>query len=382
MSLYNKDAEQAVLGSVLISPKTMVLLSSLLKPDDFYFEAHKIIYNSMLTVHERGEDADIVSLTEEIGENLENAGGIVYISELSDIPTAANVEQHAKIVKEKSKRRSIFEYAKELQESVSKSDDIEELMSQAEVGLMDLDVSEDDSDFLHISQSVMESVDNITERYNSDGSITGVTTGHAALDEATAGFQPSNLVIIAARPSVGKTALALDIGKNAAKAGKTVGIISLEMRHPELTDRLLASEGMIDGYKIKTGALNEKEWSKLMIASGVLSDLPIYIEDGEATTVPEIRTRALKLQKENGLDLLIIDYLQLLSGGGRENRQQEVSKISRSLKMLARELNIPIIALSQLSRSVEQREDKRPMLSDLRESGSIEQDEQSQNLDI
>lgn len=375
MSLYNKDAEQAVLGSVLISPKTMVLLSSILKPDDFYFEAHKIIYSSMLTVHERGEDADIVSLTEEIGEQLENAGGIVYISELSDIPSAANVEQHAKIIKEKSKRRSIFEYAKKLQESVSKSEDVEELMSQAEIGLMDLDVSESDNDFLHISQSVMESVDNITERYNSDGSITGVTTGHVALDEATAGFQPSNLIIIAARPSVGKTALALDIGKNAAKAGKTVGIISLEMRHPELTDRLLASEGMIDGYKIKTGALEEKDWSKLMIASGVLSDLPIYIEDGEATTVPEIRTRALKLQKESGLDLLIIDYLQLLSGGGRENRQQEVSKISRSLKMLARELNIPIIALSQLSRSVEQREDKRPMLSDLRESGSIEQDE-------
>ena len=233
---------------------------------------------------------------------------------------------------------------------------------------------EAEGDFIHIEQSVMESLNNITDRYHNDGSITGVPTGHAELDDMTAGFQPGNFVIIAARPSVGKTALALDIGKNAAKAGKTVGFVSLEMPHAELTDRLIASEGMVDSYKIKTGKLAEDDWQKLMVASGVLSDLPIYIEDSNASTVAEIRSKVTKLKQEKGLDMLIIDYLQLLSGSGRENRQQEVSRISRTLKQLAGELEIPIIALSQLSRSVEQREDKRPMLSDLRESGSLEQD--------
>lgn len=374
MTLYNQNAEQSVLGAVILDPKMMVTVASALNDSDFYFAGHRVIYGAMLDIHEKGGEVDLVTLAEKLGDQLENAGGISYLTELSTVPTASRIEQHIEIIKAKAQKRKIVEYAQSLQKAVHEDGDLDEIMQQASSGLMDIDSVEADGDFIHIEQSVVESLNNITDRYHNDGSITGVPTGHAELDDMTAGFQPGNFVIIAARPSVGKTALALDIGKNAAKAGKTVGFVSLEMPHAELTDRLLASEGMIDSYKIKTGKLTENDWQKLMVASGVLSDLPIYIEDSNASTVAEIRSKATKLKQEKGLDMLIIDYLQLLSGNGRENRQQEVSRISRTLKQLAGELEIPIIALSQLSRSVEQREDKRPMLSDLRESGSLEQD--------
>jgi replicative DNA helicase len=377
----NIEAEQAVLGAIFLEPSALTVASEVLIPEDFYRAAHQKIFNAMLKLNDDGKVVDLVTVTEELAaaKLIEDTGGVSYLSELaSSVPTAANIEYYARIVEEKSLLRRLIRTATEIaSDGYSREDEVEALLSEAEKNILAVAQRKNAGSFHNIKDVLVRTYDNIEEMHNRVGEITGISTGFAELDRMTAGFQRNDLIIVGARPSVGKTAFALNIAANVAtKTGENVAIFSLEMGAEQLVMRMLCSEGNIDAQRLRTGSLTDDDWGKLTMAMGSLSNSGIFIDDTPGVRISDIRSKCRRLQQEHGLGMILIDYLQLILGSGRagENRQQEVSEISRSLKQLARELKVPVIALSQLSRGVEQRQDKRPMMSDIRESGSIEQD--------
>ncbi len=377
----NIEAEQAVLGAIFLEPSALTLASEILIPEDFYRAAHQKIFNSMLKLADKGEPVDLVTVTKELADAkiLEEVGGVSYLSDLANsVPTAANIEYYAKIVEEKSILRRLIRTATNIaQEGYNREDDVDGLLDEAERNIMEVAQRKNTGSFQNIKDILVKTYDNIEMLHHRKGEITGIPTGFTELDRMTAGFQRNDFIIVAARPSVGKTAFALNIAQNVAtKTDENVAIFSLEMGADQLVMRMLCAEGNINAQNLRTGNLTPEDWGKLTMAMGSLSNAGIYIDDTPGIKVSEIRAKCRRLKQERGLGLVLIDYLQLIQGSGRnrENRQQEVSEISRSLKALARELEVPVIALSQLSRGVEQRQDKRPMMSDIRESGSIEQD--------
>lgn len=378
---HNHEAEQSVLGAIFLDPDALITASEILMADDFYRTAHQKIFETMLSLNDRGKSIDVVMVTEELAakKELEDVGGLAYLGELANaVPTAANIAQYAKIVEEKSLLRRLIKTAtKIVEDGYTREDEVEALLSEAEKKMMEVASRKTASDFKHVKDVLVQTYDNIEQLMFREGDVTGIPTGFRDLDKITAGFQRNDLIIVAARPSVGKTAFALNVAQSVAvKARENVAIFSLEMGADQLVMRMLCAEGNIDAQVLRTGALEEEDWRKLTMAMGSLSNSGIYIDDTPGVRVNEIRAKCRRLAQEQGLGMILIDYLQLIQGSGKpgENRQQEVSEISRSLKGLARELKVPVIALSQLSRGVEQRQDKRPMMSDLRESGSIEQD--------
>ncbi|MGM0843359.1 MAG: replicative DNA helicase [Bacillota bacterium] len=377
----NIEAEQAVLGAVFLEPSTLTQASESLIPEDFYRSSHQKIFNVMLNLSDKGKAVDLITVTEELSamKELEDVGGVSYLSELAgSVPTAANIEYYAKIVEEKSLLRRLIRTATTIaQDGYSREDEVDALLSEAEKNIMEVAQRKNAGAFHDIKDVLVKAYDNIELLHNRTEDVTGIPTGFADLDEMTAGFQRNDLIIVAARPSVGKTAFALNIAQNVAvKTDENVAIFSLEMGAEQLVMRMLCAEGNINAQNLRTGSLTDEDWRKLTMAMGSLSNAGIYIDDTPGIKIGEIRSKCRRLKQEQGLGMVLIDYLQLIQGSGRsgENRQQEVSEISRELKGLARELEVPVIALSQLSRGVEQRQDKRPMMSDIRESGSIEQD--------
>lgn len=378
---HNIEAEQAVLGAIFLEQEALVTASEMVTPGDFYRPAHQRIYQVMVELGERGEPVDLVTVTAELEnrKQLEDVGGVSYLTDLANsVPTAANAEYYCRIIEQKGVLRQLIRTAtKIVADGYNQSEDLGHLLSDAERGIMQLSQKRSKGGFQHIKNVLMDAYERIESLSTSKGEVTGIPTGYPDLDKMTSGLQKSDLIILAARPSVGKTAFALNVAQNiAARAGKVVAIFSLEMAAAQLVMRMICAEGNIDAGKIRTGYLEEDDWRKLTMSIGTLSKAPVYIDDTPGVTMPDIRSKCRRLKAEQGeIGLVMIDYLQLISGrGGGDNRQQEVSEISRTLKLMARELNCPVIALSQLSRSVEQRQDKRPMLSDIRESGSIEQD--------
>ncbi|WP_210367605.1 replicative DNA helicase [Bacillus sp. REN3] len=377
----NTEAEQAVLGAIFFEPSALTLASEILIPEDFYRAAHQKIFNVMLELNDSGKAIDLVTVAEELASSklIEDVGGVSYLSELAaSVPTAANIEYYARIVEEKSLLRRLIRTASGIvEDGYMREDEVETLLSEAEKSIMEVAQRKNAGAFHDIKDVLVRTYDNIEEMHNRKGDITGLETGFTELDRMTAGFQRNDLIIVGARPSVGKTAFALNIAQNVAKkTGENVAIFSLEMGAEQLVMRILCAEGNIDAQRLRTGSLTDEDWGKLTMAMGSLSNAGIYIDDTPGVRITDIRSKCRRLKQERGLGMILIDYLQLILGSGRagENRQQEVSEISRSLKQLARELEVPVIALSQLSRGVEQRQDKRPMMSDIRESGSIEQD--------
>jgi replicative DNA helicase len=381
MPPQNIEAEQAVLGAIFLEPSALTLASEILIPEDFYRASHQKIFNVMLKLNDDGKAVDLITVTEELAaaKLIEDTGGVSYLNELSgSVPTAANIEYYARIVEEKSLLRRLIRTATEIAtDGYSREDEVEALLSEAEKSILEVAQRKNAGAFHNIKDVLVRTYDNIEEMHNRVGEITGLETGFVELDRMTAGFQRNDLIIVGARPSVGKTAFALNVAQNVAKkTGENIAIFSLEMGAEQLVMRLLCAEGNIDAQRLRTGSLTEDDWGKLTMAMGSLSNTGIFIDDTPGVRVGDIRSKCRRLKQEHGLGMILIDYLQLILGSGRsgENRQQEVSEISRSLKQLARELQVPVIALSQLSRGVEQRQDKRPMMSDIRESGSIEQD--------
>ncbi len=377
----NIEAEQAVLGAIFLEPSSLTLASEVLIPDDFYRAAHQKIFNCMLLLSDKGQAVDLVTVTEELSaaKLIEDIGGVSYLSELAGaVPTAANIEYYAKIVEEKSLLRRLIRTATNIaQDGYTREDEVENVLGEAEKSILEVAQRKNAGAFHNIKDVLVRTYDNIEIMHNRKGDITGIATGFTELDKMTAGFQRNDLIIVGARPSVGKTAFALNIAQNVAtKTEENVAIFSLEMGAEQLVMRMLCAEGNIDAQRLRTGSLTDDDWGKLTMAMGSLSNAGIFIDDTPGIRITDIRSKCRRLKQEHGLGMILIDYLQLIVGSGRtgENRQQEVSEISRSLKALARELQIPVIALSQLSRGVEQRQDKRPMMSDIRESGSIEQD--------
>ncbi|VGZ80464.1 replicative DNA helicase [Streptococcus pyogenes] len=374
-------AEQSVLGSIFISPDKLIAVREFISPDDFYKYAHKIIFRAMITLSDRNDaiDATTIRTILDDQDDLQSIGGLSYIVELvNSVPTSANAEYYAKIVAEKAMLRDIIA---RLTESVNLAyDEIlkpEEVIAGVERALIELNEHSNRSGFRKISDVLKVNYEALEARSKQTSNVTGLPTGFRDLDKITTGLHPDQLVILAARPAVGKTAFVLNIAQNVGtKQKKTVAIFSLEMGAESLVDRMLAAEGMVDSHSLRTGQLTDQDWNNVTIAQGALAEAPIYIDDTPGIKITEIRARSRKLSQEvdGGLGLIVIDYLQLITGTKPENRQQEVSDISRQLKILAKELKVPVIALSQLSRGVEQRQDKRPILSDIRESGSIEQD--------
>ncbi|MFK4883182.1 replicative DNA helicase [Lactococcus petauri] len=373
-------AEQAVLGAIFLDSDRLIEVKEFLSTDDFYKKAHKIIFRAMEHLSDNREAIDVLTVRSllENQNDLETIGGIAYIAELATAtPTAANASYYAKIVAEKSLLRQLInKLTQSVEKAYSQEDPAEDVLAEAEKSLIDVQQGRNTSSFRRISDVLSMNLDDLEERAKQKSTITGIATGYPALDAMTTGLHEEELIILAARPAVGKTAFALNIAQNiGTKQDKTVAIFSLEMGAESLVNRMLAAEGTIESHNLRTGQLNDEEWNQYFIAMGTLSKASIYIDDTPGIKITEIRARSRKLAQETGnLGLIVIDYLQLISGTGRENRQQEVSEISRQLKILAKELKVPVIALSQLSRGVEQRQDKRPVLSDIRESGSIEQD--------
>jgi replicative DNA helicase len=376
----NLEAEQSVLGGILIENEAINRVMEILDADDFYRDGHRKIFNALINLSERDEPADLITLTNELRkiDQLDSIGGASYLASLIDsVPTAANIEYYAKIVKEKSILRKLIQTSTEIiTQSYEDRGDVEVFLDEAERAIFDISEKRVRPSFFSIRDVVKESFKTIERLFQKKELVTGVPSGFKELDRMTAGFQPSDLIIIAGRPSMGKTAFCLNVAQYAAVENKIpVAVFSLEMSKEQLVIRMLCSEAHVEGTRLRTGFLNESDWPKLTIAAGNLSEAPIYIDDSAALSVLELRAKARRLKSERGLGMLIIDYLQLMKGRARvESRQQEISEISRSLKALAKELNIPVIAVSQLSRKTEERTGNRPQLSDLRESGAIEQD--------
>lgn len=373
-------AEQAVLGSIFISPEKLIMVREFISPDDFYKYSHKVIFRAMITLADRNDAIDAATVRNILDDqgDLQNIGGLGYIVELvNSVPTSANAEFYAKIVSEKAMLRDIISKLTDTVNMAYEGNDSDEIIATAEKALVDINEHSNRSGFRKISDVLKVNYENLELRSQQTSDVTGLPTGFRDLDRITTGLHPDQLIILAARPAVGKTAFVLNIAQNVGtKQNRPVAIFSLEMGAESLVDRMLAAEGMVDSHSLRTGQLTDQDWNNVTIAQGALADAPIYIDDTPGIKIAEIRARSRKLSQEvdDGLGLIVIDYLQLISGTRPENRQQEVSEISRQLKILAKELKVPVIALSQLSRGVEQRQDKRPVLSDIRESGSIEQD--------
>lgn len=378
----NIEAEQSVLGAILIEQSSIAKISDLLNVEDFYREAHRLIYRAALALFERGEAIDFVTVIDILRrENaLERAGGISYVTSLANsVPTAANIVYHAKIVQEKGLLRRLIHVATDIAAmGYDEAENVERILDQAEQKILQVATQKISQDFQPIKEIIFTTLDKIDEMHKAKGGITGLSTGFANLDKLTGGFQRSDLILIAARPSMGKTAFVLNVAQHmATKERRPVAIFSLEMPREQLAMRMMCAEGLIDSQRFRTGSMTNEEWSKLIDAADRLSASPMYIDDTANVNALELRNKARRISKEHGLDCIIIDYLQLMDGGTNnrnENRQQQISEISRSLKALARELRVPVIALSQLSRGPESRTTRKPMLSDLRESGSLEQD--------
>lgn len=376
----NNEAEQAVLGAVFISDDALVEAMEYVTADDFYRKAHRLIFETMVELNERGEGIDAVTLKSALDaqNQLEDIGGIGYLAELAEaVPTAANVVYYAKIVSEKAMLRRLIQTAQNIvAKGYAQDEDVTDILDTAEKEIMDVSERQNKAGFKSISDVLTSSIEQIDKLYQNEEDITGLSTGYRDLDKITAGLHEDELIILAARPGVGKTAFVLNIAQNiGTKTNENIAIFSLEMGAEQLVNRMLCAEGSIDANHLRTGQLDELEWQNLIVAMGSLSKANIYIDDTPGVKMAEIRAKCRRLAKEKGgVGLIVIDYLQLIEGSGQENRQQEVSAISRQLKKLAKELRVPVIALSQLSRGVEQRQDKRPVLSDIRESGSIEQD--------
>lgn len=377
----NIEAEQAVLGAIFLEPEALITASEILLPEDFYRATHQRIYRVMLDLNVKGEPVDLITVTSELQDKnqLDEVGGLSFLTELADSsPTAANIEYYSKIVEEKSLLRRLIRTATDITaNSYAREEEVEAILNEAEKSILEVANRKNTSAFTAIKDVLVHAYDNIEALHNRKGDITGIPTGFNDLDRMTAGFQRNDLIIVAARPSVGKTAFALNIAQNVAtKTDENVAIFSLEMGAEQLVMRMLCAEGNLDAQRLRTGSLLPEDWQKLTMAMGSLSAAGIYIDDTPGIRINDIRAKCRRLKQEKGLGMILIDYLQLIMGSGKsgENRQQEVSEISRSLKALARELEVPVIALSQLSRGVESRQDKRPMMSDIRESGSIEQD--------
>lgn len=377
---HDIEAEQAVIGSMLTDQEAVYAAMERLKPEDFYREDNKQIYTAILNIYNKAEPIDIITLKAELSSmgKLDAVGGLEYIVELPEkVPTTANVDRYIKIVEEKSLLRNLIRAANEILSSgYAQEDDVENIVDHAEKKIFDVMQKKSQKGYTTIKDVLVESFTKLEELYNQKEHITGVPTGFAELDKKTAGLHGSELILIAARPAMGKSAFALNIGSYAAtRANVPVAIFSLEMSKEQVGNRILCSEALVDSNNVRTGELNDEELGKLAETSGELSQAPIYIDDTPGISVMEIRAKCRKLKLEKNIGLVIIDYLQLIQGSGKtSSREQEIAEISRSLKILAKEIEVPVIALSQLSRAVEARPDHRPMLSDLRESGSIEQD--------
>ena len=377
---HSVESEQSILGSILLDKDAIITVSETIRPSDFYKEAHKIIYESMLKLSNKNEPIDLITLTEELKKqgHLDNVGGISYITSLSTIvPTTSNVKYYADIVKEKSVLRQLIKASNDIINlGYENSTKVEEVLEKAEKRIFDISQEKASDDFKSINEVLVDAYDMIEKLYTNKSDVTGITTGFKDLNKKINGLQRTDLILIAARPAMGKTAFSLNLVQNAAlKGDASVAVFSLEMSKDQLVQRMLSSQSHVELKKIKTGTLDENDWPRIIDAMAVLSNVNIYIDDTPGIKISELRSKCRKLKIEKGLDLILIDYLQLMEGeGNNESRQQEIAKISRSLKIIAKELNCPVVALSQLSRAPEQRADHRPMLSDLRESGSIEQD--------
>lgn len=378
---HDTEAEQAVIGSMITDKDAIIAAIEVLKGEDFYREDNKIIYEAILNLYNRAEPIDIITLKSELSSmgKLEVVGGLEYLAKLSDkVPTTSNAAKYIKIVEEKALLRNLIKTANDIIKlGYDETQDVEILMDQAEKKIFDTIQSKNQKGYSSIKDILVDTFTQLEQLYNQKQHITGVPTGFADLDNKTAGLHGSELILIAARPAMGKSAFALNLATYAATRGNTpVAIFSLEMSKEQMANRILCSEAMVDSNKVRTGKIDDEEWEKLAYASGILSEAKIFIDDTPGISVMEIRAKCRKLSLEQGIGLVVIDYLQLIQGSGKRgaSREQEISEISRSLKILAKEINVPVVALSQLSRAVEQRPDHRPMLSDLRESGAIEQD--------
>ncbi|MGM0507729.1 MAG: replicative DNA helicase [Fusobacteriota bacterium] len=376
---YNLEAEESILGGILLKPDSIARVLEILKKDDFYKLAHKIIYETMLKTYEQGEVIDTVLLIDKIKKenNIDKIGGEERIFELlNSVPMAANIINYAKIVKEKSILRSVIEVGTEVVEMAYEgTEGVDKILDKAENMIFGVSEQKEKKEVVSLKDLVDDEFDRLEQVYENKGDVTGIGSGFTQFDEMTSGFHPSDLVILAARPSMGKTAFALNLALNAGlKQDKSVLIFSLEMSNSQIFQRLISSESQVPLNKLRNGYLGSEEWTKVGLSTGRLAEASIHVADMPNITVMEIRAISRRLKAENKLDLILIDYLQLIQGSGRDSRQQEISEISRSLKGLARELDVPVLSLSQLSRAPEQRSDRRPILSDLRDSGAIEQD--------
>ena len=375
------EAEQAVIGSMLTDKEAVSAAIEVLKPEDFYREDNRIIFEAILSLYGRSEPIDIITIKSELSSmgKFEAVGGLEYIAELPDkVPTTANVEQYIKIVEEKSVLRNLIKTANEIITlGYDQTQEVDGIIDGAEKKIFEVMQKKNQKGYTPIKDILVETFTELEQLYNQKQRITGIPTGFSDLDFRTSGLHNSDLILVAARPAMGKSAFALNIATNAAVRAKVpVAIFSLEMSKEQMTSRILCSEAMVDSNKVRTGKIDDEEWGKLAAASGELSEANIYIDDTPGISIMEIRAKCRKMKIEKNIGLVVIDYLQLVQGSGKRgsSREQEIAEISRSLKILAKEINVPVIALSQLSRAPEQRPDHRPMLSDLRESGSIEQD--------
>ena len=376
----NIEAEEAVLGSILLVSDSIISVMEFLTPEDFYRVSHQLIFAAMIELNQNNIDIDAITVSEILRQKnqMENIGGEVTLIELLDkVPTAANVEYYTQIVLEKSTRRKLIKTSTNIVKNAYQEDEpIANVLDTAEKDILSVSEGRNKTGFIPISSVLRTAYESLEERAKNNGEVTGIATGYIGLDRMTSGLHADELIILAARPSVGKTAFVLNIAKNVAvNLNETVAIFSLEMGAESLVERIICSHASINAGHLKTGKLTPEEYTQYFVATGALSEAPIFIDDTPGIRVAEIRAKCRRLKQErNNLGLVVIDYLQLIEGNGKESRQQEVSEISRNLKKLAKELKVPVIALSQLSRGVEQRQDKRPIMSDIRESGSIEQD--------
>ena len=377
---HSVESEQSILGSIILDKDAIITVAETINPSDFYKEAHKIIYESMLSLNSNNEPIDLITLIEELRKegHLDNIGGISYLTSLSTIvPTTSNVKYYANIVKEKSVMRQLIKASNEIINlGYDASTDVQEILNKAEKSIFDISQEKSGDDIQPINAVLQDTFDMIEKLCTEKKEVTGITTGFKDLNKKINGLQRTDLILLAARPAMGKTAFSLNLVQNASlKGDASVAVFSLEMSKEQLVQRMLSAQSNVELSKIKTGTLGESDWPRIIDGMAVLSEAKIFIDDTPGIKISEIRSKCRRLKMEKGLDLILIDYLQLMEGEGKnENRQQEIAKISRSLKILAKELDCPVVALSQLSRSPELRKDHRPILSDLRESGSIEQD--------
>ena len=378
---HDLEAEQAVIGSMLTDKEAVISAIETLSDEDFYREDNRIIYSAIMNLYNRGDAIDIITLKSELSSmgKLEAVGGLEYLAELPEkVPTTANVDKYIKIVEEKSTLRTLIKTANELITlGYDPTQEVEELMDSAEKKIFGVMQNRAQKTYSSMKDILVDTFVELEELYNRKEHVTGVPSGFVDLDYKTAGFHGSELILVAARPAMGKSAFALNIATNAAVRAKTpVAIFSLEMSKEQMANRILCSEALVDSNKVRTGKIEDDDWTKLAEASGLLSEAQIFIDDTPGISIMEIRAKCRKMKLEKDIGLVVIDYLQLVQGSNKRasSREQEIAEISRSLKILAKEINVPVIALSQLSRAPEQRPDHRPMLSDLRESGSIEQD--------